>query len=162
VNQHLLNVESASGRSRVGANACLLLSAQRPGLGPERNFNALIVDDNEAMRQWLRQVMTRRFPAIPVSEATDGESALRRVAAQSPDLVFMDIRLPGKSGLDVTRIIKSIRRQTKVCVITNFNVPEYRDAAFDSGADHFFVKDAMIETDIVAIVDAIVAGETSD
>jgi len=94
---------------------------------------------------------------MPVDEASDGESALERVVASNPDLVFMDIKLPGRNGLDITRAIKSAHRQIKVCVITSYDFPEYREAALSSGADCFFVKDALPEAEIVAMVDGILA-----
>lgn len=127
------------------------------GTAMDKTFHVLIVDDNPAIRQWLRQVLSRQFPLMPIDEAPDGDSALERVAAGNPDLVFMDIKLPGRNGLDVTRAIKSQQREVKVCVITSYDLPEYREAALNSGADCFFVKDALAEADIVAAVDGLLA-----
>lgn len=118
-----------------------------------KKINALIVDDNDAFRHSLNLVLARHFPSMRVAEAGDGEGALRSVAQRLPDLIFMDIRLPGKNGLDITRTIKNVYVHPMVCVITSYDLPEYRDAALLSGADHFIVKDESTEAAIVAVVD---------
>lgn len=133
-------------------------TGRESGADRRRSFSALIVDDNPAIRQWLRGILSRAYPSLSIDEAADGENALERVAIKRPDLVFMDVKLPGRNGLDITRTIKSENRATTVCIVTSYDLPEYRDAALGSGADCFFVKDAVAESDIFAIVDAMLAG----
>lgn len=123
-----------------------------------KKLNVLIVDDNAAFRQSLNLVLARRFPSMRVAEAEDGDGALHSVAQRIPDLIFMDIRLPGKNGLDITRIIKNDYVHPMICVITGYDLPEYRDAALLSGADHFVVKDESTEAAIVFIVDSMLSG----
>ncbi|MBZ0106439.1 MAG: response regulator transcription factor [Sulfuricella denitrificans] len=123
-----------------------------------KKLNVLIVDDNEAFRQSLRHILVRHFPFMQVSQAGEGEGALNSVAQRIPDLVFMDIRMPGKNGLDIIRIIKSTDIHPLICVITSFDLPEYRDAAFCSGADHFIVKDESTEAAIISVVDGMLSG----
>lgn len=123
-----------------------------------KKFNALIVDDNEVFRQSLQRILARHFPFMLVSQAGDGDDALNSVAKRIPDLIFMDIRMPGKSGLDIIRIIKNVDTHPMICVITSFDLPEYRDAAFHSGADHFIIKDESTETAIISIVDDMLSG----
>lgn len=120
-------------------------------------FNTLIVDDSDAFRQSLHQILARSFPSMSITEVADGEAALDCVPDCHPDLIFMDIRLPGLSGLDVTKIIKSNNTCSKICVITSYDLQEYRDAALSCGADHFIVKDKLSSTAIAAIVDGISA-----
>lgn len=132
----------------------------RHGAVSAKRFNALIIDDSPAVRQWLRQVLARVFPSMLVDEASNGDRALERVAEGKHDLVLVDIKLPGSSGLEVARAIKSEHEQVKVCVITSYDLPEYREAAINSGADCFFVKDAMAEADIVATVNGILTGSS--
>lgn len=126
-----------------------------------KKFNVLIVDDNDAFRQSLNLVLTRHFPSMLVAEAGDGDGALHSVAQRLPDLIFMDIRLPGKNGLDITRIIKSVYIHPMICVITSYDLPEYRDAALRSGADRFIVKDESTEAAIVSIVDGMLSGSAA-
>jgi len=120
-------------------------------------FNTLIVDDNDAFRQSLHQILARGFPAMCIAEAADGETALQCMPAYRPDLIFMDIRMPGASGLDITKTIKSLYEHTKICVITSYDLQEYRDAALGCGADYYIVKDKLITTEISAIVAGIVS-----
>ncbi|HEY6095072.1 MAG TPA: response regulator transcription factor [Gallionellaceae bacterium] len=120
-------------------------------------FNTLIVDDSDAFRQSLHQILARSFPSMNIVEAADGEAAFLCLRTCRPDLVFMDIRMPGANGLDITKAIKSVLADTRVCVITSYDLQEYRDAALSCGADHFIVKDKLTTTEIAAIVDDILS-----
>lgn len=121
-------------------------------------FSTLIVEDNEAFRRSLRGVLARRFPFMRIDEAADGEEGMNRAVSLRPDLVLMDIRLPGRNGLELTRAIRLAKLNAIVCIITSHDLPEYRDAASASGADHFFVKDESTEAVIVEMVDSILSG----
>lgn len=121
-------------------------------------FNTLIVDDSDAFRQSLHQILARSFPSMSIAEAADGEAALDCMHACHPDLIFMDIRMPGASGLDITKSIKSTHADTRICMVTSYDLQEYRDAALSCGADHFIVKDKLTTTEIAAIVDDILSG----
>lgn len=125
-------------------------------------FNILIVDDNAAFRQSLHQILAQCFSFMRVDEVADGETALHRMSSLRPDLIFMDIRLPGLSGLDLTKIIKSIYAHTLICVVTSYDLQEYRDAALSSGADHFIVKDRLSKTEIVAIVGGLLSSNNHE
>lgn len=120
-------------------------------------FHTLIAEDNWNFRQALKEMLSRRFPFMDIEEASDGTQALDQAKAGHHDLVFMDIKMPGMSGLEVTRAIKSDDRGAVVCVVTAYDLPEYRAAAEDSGADHFIVKDESIEAVIVALVESMLA-----
>ncbi len=120
-------------------------------------FNTLIAEDNAVFRQTLSRVLARRFPFMNITEAADGENALQLASGTRPDLVFMDIRLPGMSGLDATRAIKSAHPDAVVCIVTSHDLPEYREAAVHCGASHFIVKDESSETVIVEMVESLLA-----
>ncbi|MDH3671171.1 MAG: response regulator transcription factor [Gammaproteobacteria bacterium] len=102
----------------------------------------LIVDDNALFRESLRDILQVRFPTVEIDEAKDGEEALMKVEAHSPDLIFMDIHLPGENGLEVTKKVKAGYPHIVIVVVTNYDLPEYRDAAFRSGANGFLSKDS--------------------
>lgn len=104
-------------------------------------MNVLLVDDNALFRETLKDILQVRFPSLKIEEASDGEEALEKTAAFAPHLVFMDVSLPGTSGLEVTRRIKSSHPQTVVVILTNYDVLEYRKAALRSGANCFLSKD---------------------
>ena len=104
-------------------------------------FNTLLVEDNVNYRQVLSDALLLHFPLIGVDEAGDGREALRKVEYRRPDLIFMDIQLPGASGLEVTKEIKRVYNDIVVVILTSNGLPEYREQAFRNGADYFLSKD---------------------
>jgi YesN/AraC family two-component response regulator len=90
-----------------------------------------------------------------VEEAVDGEEALVKVESLLPHLVFMDIKLPGANGLEITRKIKEDYTAIKIIILTSYDFPEYREAAVQYGADHFLSKESSSREDILALVDTI-------
>ncbi len=104
----------------------------------------LIVDDNILFRKLLRESLQSQSPSLIISEARDGEEALRMVLTDHPDLIFMDIRLPNGNGLELTRLIKDLNIGIKVVILTSYDQPEYRDAAFRNRADHYASKDSFM------------------
>jgi DNA-binding NarL/FixJ family response regulator len=101
---------------------------------------ALIVEDNDLFRNHLRGFLEARFPALEVAEVSRGDEALGEVNAFMPDLIFMDIKLPGESGLSVTEKVKRYYPEMHVIVLTVNDDIVYREAAYSSGADFFLVK----------------------
>lgn len=106
-------------------------------------FRILIVEDNGLFRQTLRGSLQMSFPGVAVDEVTDGVEALHRVQAFFPDLILMDIRLPGKSGLGLTQKIKAVDPDIIIFILTNYDIPEFREAAFQYGADRFIAKESL-------------------
>jgi DNA-binding NarL/FixJ family response regulator len=115
----------------------------------------LIVEDNAIFRGSLKQILSRRFPTMSIHEAGDGREALLKVDEIVPDLIFMDIRLPGTNGLELTRNIKRDNRDVVVVILTSYDLPEYRDAAISSGANFFLTKGTATSDDIMAIVESV-------
>lgn len=118
-------------------------------------FKSLLVEDNDSFRQSLKEMLCERFPKMVVEEAEDGEEALQKVEGSRPHLVFMDIKLPGANGLEITRKIKKRHSTIQVIILTSYDFPEYREAAVKYGADHFFSKESSSRDDILALVDSI-------
>lgn len=117
-------------------------------------MNALIVEDNARYRQSLRHLLAGKFPSLQIAEASDSEEALRHGLSRRFDLVFVDIRLPDGNGLELTKTIKSLFVDSMVCVITSYDILEYREAAFHNGADHFMVKGDSTEKEIIGLVES--------
>ena len=118
-------------------------------------FQMLIVDDNAPFRQSLREMLREQFSTMGVDEAEDGEDALDKIETLSPHLVFMDIKLPGQNGLEVTREIKARYPGVRVIILTSYDLPEYRKAAENYGADYFLSKGSSSREEIIALVDRI-------
>jgi CheY-like chemotaxis protein len=116
-------------------------------------FNTLLVEDNVTYRQALADVLLWHFPLIDVDEANDGWEALRKVEYRRPNLIFMDIHLPGENGLDVTKEIKRIYEDIVIVILSTNNQPEYRQQAFRHGADDFISKgdDTCLEKILVQV-----------
>ena len=120
-------------------------------------MKALIVEDNAAFREMTKNMLTARFPLMNVSDATDGMEALREVASDCPDFILMDIRLPGKNGLELTREIKALHPDVAVIILTSYDFPEYREAAKKYGADFFLVKGTAQTREILSFIDSIIS-----
>jgi CheY-like chemotaxis protein len=104
-------------------------------------FNTLLVEDNVNYRRTLSDVLLLHFPLISVDEAGDGREALSKVEYRRPNLIFMDIQLPGENGLEVTKEIKRVYNEIVVVILTSNGLPEYRQQAFLNGADYFLSKE---------------------
>jgi len=117
----------------------------------------LIVEDNNNFRQTLRSLLDSRFPSMTFEEARDGAEALEKVNAFDPDLIFMDIKLPGESGLELTRKIRDVNAKVKIIILTSYDLPEYREAARVGGANHFVSKGSSKAEEILALVKGILS-----
>ncbi len=115
----------------------------------------LIVEDSTIFRTLLKETLQSRFPSMEVFEAADGEEAKRQVSAHLPDLIFMDIKLPGENGLDLTAKIKAEYPQVIVVVLTSYDTPEYREAAVKARANHFLAKGSSSREGILVLVESI-------
>lgn len=117
----------------------------------------LIVEDNASFRQSLKELLSVRFPSARIEEAIDGQEALLKVNSSIPDLIFMDIRLPGINGLELTKTIKASHPNITVICLTSYDLPEYREAAYRSGATHFFTKGTATGDEIAMVVNSLLS-----
>ncbi len=120
---------------------------------PER-LKVLLVEDSTLFRQLFKETLHDRFPSVEIPEAVHGEEALRKIETLRPSLVFMDIRLPGESGLELARKIKTQYPAMVVIILTGFDLPEYRQASYPY-ADYFFSKDSSTAENIFSLVESI-------
>jgi len=115
-------------------------------------LRTMTVEDNLPFRQMFKGHLLSEFPSIKVIEAANGEEAFKGLAFYPIDLVFMDIRLPGESGLELTSKIKGKYKDVTIAMLTNYALAEYREAAAQCGADCFITKDSMKWEQISAMV----------
>jgi len=104
--------------------------------------SVLLVDDQALLRMGFRLVIESEDDLEVVGEAADGAVALDQVRALSPDVVLMDIRMPGMDGIEATRRIVEEFPSSRVLVLTTFDVDEYAFGALRAGASGFLVKSA--------------------
>jgi DNA-binding NarL/FixJ family response regulator len=117
----------------------------------------LIVDDNSMLRETTRSILELKFPLLRIFEAGDGKEALNIIHDHSPDLVLMDIRLPDENGLKLTRKIKAKYPKIVIAIFTNHDLPEYRKAAFDNGAEFFLSKLSREGGRLTTVVESVLA-----
>ena len=122
-----------------------------------RFFRTLIVEDNPLFRQTVADILATEFPSIVLEEAADGKTALEKIEEAAPDLVFMDIKLPGENGLHMTEHIKRKHPEIVVAILTSYDWPEYRDAAFKFGANYFIMKGSSTNKEIVELIESVLA-----
>jgi DNA-binding NarL/FixJ family response regulator len=118
----------------------------------------LVVDDDALVRAGLSMVLAGAEDIAIVGEAADGSEVARAVAEHEPDVVLMDIRMPGMDGLAATELVRSQDGAPEVIVLTTFEADDYVLRALRAGASGFLLKDTP-PADIVRAVRAVAAGE---
>ncbi len=118
-------------------------------------LRVLIVEDNRIFREAFRKGLVDYFPSMVIQEAGNADEALERIKGGPPDLIFMDIRLPGINGLQLTQRIKRDLPDVNIAILTDYDLPEYRQAAVHYGADRFFVKNSLKWDDLEVLVQSI-------
>ena len=119
----------------------------------------LLVDDQALLRMGFRLVIESEPDLEVVGEASDGRVALDQVAALAPDVVVMDVRMPGMDGIEATRRVVAEHPGTRVLVLTTFDVDEYAFAALRAGASGFLLKNARPH-DLVEAIRTVAAGSS--
>ena len=104
----------------------------------------LIVDDDKSIRYSLKRMMEEKYSILT---AQNGEEALDQVKENSPDLIIMDIKMPGRNGIDVLKEIKSIDPKSLVIIMTAFGTTETAIEAMKYGAFDYILKPFPIPAD---------------
>ncbi|MEV7211925.1 response regulator transcription factor [Kitasatospora cineracea] len=120
--------------------------------------SVLIVDDQPLQRFGFRMLLESQPDTSVAGEAGHGAEAVRLAAELRPDVVLMDIRMPGMDGIEATRLIVASGGRSRVLVLTTFDLDEYAHAALRSGASGFLLKDARPE-ELLAGVRAVAGGD---
>lgn len=122
-------------------------------------MRVLLVDDHALVRQGLRAVLATTPDCEVVGEAATGEEAVERAPALRPDVVVMDLSMPGAGGVEATRRIRAALPAVRVLVLTTFSDDDRVRAALAAGATGYLLKDASPE-DVVAAVRSTARDET--
>ena len=143
-------------------------AASTAGTAPAPVLSVLIADDQALVRAGFRLILEAQPDIRVVAEAADGEAAIREARRTRPDVILMDIRMPGLDGLEATKRLSDPAAGTqagsppRVVILTTFDLDEYVYAALQSGASGFLLKDVSPEHLVgavrtVAIGDALLA-----
>ena len=109
-------------------------------------MRVLIADDSQVVRERLISMLSDFHEIEVIGEAKDSSEAIEAICRLKPDVVILDIRMPGGSGIDVLRAIKKDHQaMPKVIMLTNFPYSQYRKKCMDAGADFFFDKSREFE-----------------
>ena len=111
----------------------------------------LLVDDQALVRAGFRLILDAEPDLEVVGEASDGEQAVTLAAELAPDLVLMDIRMPGLNGIEATRQLLAERNATRVLILTTFDLDEYVVDTFRAGASGFLLKTAPPQQLVAAV-----------
>jgi DNA-binding NarL/FixJ family response regulator len=120
-------------------------------------FHILIVEDNPLFSRILVATLLAEFSDMKMSTADTAEAAWLLIEKEPPDIAFVDIRLPGENGLELTKRIKARLPGTIVIILTSYDLPEYRRAAGEIGCDHFLLKGDATNEEVVALVKSILS-----
>ncbi len=108
-------------------------------------IEVLIADDEPLARTGLGLIVGTTADLTVVGEASSGPEALELAAALRPDVVLLDIQMPGQDGIAVTRALRAMPEPPRIVVITTFGLDDYLHRALSAGADGFLLKDAPAE-----------------
>jgi DNA-binding NarL/FixJ family response regulator len=131
------------------------MSEQTAATGRTR---VLLVDDQELIRYGLRLVLDAESDIEVVAEASDGEEALRAARRLSPDVVLMDVRMPGMDGIEATTQMTRTLPGTRVLVLTTYDRDEFAFGALQAGAAGFLLKNTR-PAELVAAVRTVMTGD---
>lgn len=103
-------------------------------------MNVFIADDSPLLRERLVKMLSELPGVKVVGEAEDVPQSISKIPEVTPDVVVLDIRMPGGSGIDVLSHIKKVLPDVVVIILTNYPLSQYRKKCMELGADYFFDK----------------------
>jgi len=122
------------------------------------SIRVVLADDQALVRTGFRMILDEVQDIEVAAEASDGESAVRVTAEVMPDVVLMDVRMPGVDGITATRRIRAAGTCSRVLILTTFDLDEYVYAGLRAGASGFVLKDALA-ADLISAVRVVASGE---
>ena len=121
-------------------------------------ITCLIVDDHEVVREGLRLSLSRASHIRVIGEAGDGAAAVGLVERRKPDVVIMDVRMPGMDGLEATKEILKVEPDAAVLIFTAFSERSLLARGLESGAKGYILKEAPHET-LLRAIERVAKGE---
>jgi DNA-binding NarL/FixJ family response regulator len=121
-------------------------------------ISVLLADDQSLLRRGFRMILEAEGDMSVAAEAGTGEEAVEAARRHTPDVVLMDIRMPGTDGIEATRQIVAAGSRARVLVLTTFDLDEYAFGALRAGASGFLLKDVR-PAELVAAIRTVAAGD---
>lgn len=120
-------------------------------------FRTLLVEDSDSFRQMAKLYLQSEFPSMSITEAADGVVALKEIDSRPPNLIFMDFRLPGENGLELTNKIKASHPNIIIIILTSYDMQEVQKAATQCKPDYFCSKGAIATGEIAALIRSVLS-----
>jgi DNA-binding NarL/FixJ family response regulator len=121
-------------------------------------IRVLLVDDQSLLRMGFRMILEAEADITVVGEASDGAAGISMTAALRPDVVLMDVRMPGVDGIEATAAITAAAESARVLILTTYDLDHYVYAGLRAGASGFLLKDAP-PADLLAAIRTVAGGE---
>lgn len=121
-------------------------------------IHVVVVDDHPIVREGIRLMLGTSDDLVLVGDAADGATALRMIEELQPDVVLLDMRLPGMSGLEVLESLRTTWPQIAVLILTTYNEDELIMRGFQAGASGYLLKEGSLET-LFHAIRAVARGE---
>ncbi|MFJ2864156.1 response regulator [Kitasatospora sp. NPDC087314] len=118
----------------------------------------LIADDEALLRMAFGTILEAQPDMAPVGEAADGAQAVRLARELRPDVVLMDVRMPGTDGIEATRQVTRVSPRSRVLILTTFDLDEYAFAGLGAGASGFLLKNTRPE-ELLTAIRSVAAGD---
>jgi DNA-binding NarL/FixJ family response regulator len=122
------------------------------------SIRVLLVDDQSLLRQGFRLILAAEPDLEVVGEAGDGAEAVRLTRLLEPDVVLMDVRMPGTDGIEATRQIVATTPASRIIILTTFDVDQYAFAGLNAGASGFLLKD-VLASELTAAIRSVAKGD---
>ena len=122
-----------------------MITENQKSLPARSGMRVFIVDDSKIVCKGLQQMLINIADVEIVGQAHNAQDAITSISDSKPDVVILDIRLPGLSGIDVLKDIRNKKLPIRVIMLTNYPYPQYRKKCEELGADYFFDKVTEIE-----------------
>lgn len=123
------------------------------------SIRLMIVDDHKLMREGIKRILSDANDIVVVSEAADGETAIKNAHIFNPDVILLDIVMPGIDGIETLRRIKDIGIKSKVIILSGFTSKKYIIDSIKMGASGYLTKDNDVEK-LISVIRAVYSGGT--
>jgi DNA-binding NarL/FixJ family response regulator len=136
-------------------NLCSEVSRFLQGSRKEIVSGILLIDDSAIFRKTVKSLLASSFPSVRIEEASDAGEASGKIDECLPKLIFMDIRLPDKSGLVLTKEIKGLHPDVTIVMLSGYDSQETQEVALNDGASLFLSKGSVTSNEIVEVAESI-------
>ncbi|MGV8074780.1 MAG: response regulator transcription factor [Syntrophobacteraceae bacterium] len=116
----------------------------------------LVVEDNSIFRSALKEMLQTGFPDFSISEALNGLEAIKQFEDLKPKIIFLDVKLPDMNGLHLAKHMRTCNSEVNIIMFTSYDIPEYKIAARECGANCYLLKDTVKPKEVIEVVETLI------